>query len=116
PLDAIENWNRMYGKRGFVQYQVALPTDGGREALAVLLERLAQSRRASFLAVLKRFGEADQALLGFPFKGYTLALDLPADSSLVAFLHQLDDVVLDHGGRVDLAKAAVLELEAFARM
>ena len=116
PLDAIENWNRMYGKRGFIQYQVALPADGGREALAILLERLAQSHRASFLAVLKRFGEADQALLGFPFKGYTLALDLPADRGLVAFLHQLDDVVLKHGGRVYLAKDAVLKPEAFAAM
>ena len=66
--------------------------------------------------MLKRFGEADQALLGFPFKGYTLALDLPADRGLVAFLHQLDDVVLEHGGRVYLAKDAVLKPEAFAAM
>jgi decaprenylphospho-beta-D-ribofuranose 2-oxidase len=116
PLDAIENWNRLYGKRGFVQYQVALPAAGGREAVAVLLERLAQSGRASFLAVLKRFGEADQALLGFPLKGYTLALDLPADRDLVTFLNQLDDVVLEHGGRVYLAKDAALRPETFAAM
>src|SRR5438094_207037 len=67
-------------------------------------------------SVLKRFGEADQALLGFPFKGYTLALDLPADRGLVAFLHQLDEVVLEHGGRVYLAKDAVLKPETFAAM
>ncbi|HLW79515.1 MAG TPA: D-arabinono-1,4-lactone oxidase, partial [Terriglobia bacterium] len=116
PLDAIRGWNRLYGKRGFVQYQVALPLDAAPAGLRALLERLAASRRASFLAVLKRFGEANAGLLSFPAPGWTLALDLAVSRDLPAFLAQLDDVVLDHGGRVYLAKDAVLEPEKFVRM
>jgi FAD/FMN-containing dehydrogenase len=116
PLDAIENWNRLYGKRGFVQYQVALPVAGGHTALKAILERLARSGRGSFLGVLKRFGEANAGLLSFPFPGYTLALDLPVTSGLVPFLHDLDRLVLDSGGRVYLAKDAVLKAETFASM
>jgi FAD/FMN-containing dehydrogenase len=116
PLDAIENWNRLYGKRGFVQYQVALPLEGGHAGLAAILERLARSRRGSFLGVLKRFGEANAGLLSFPFPGYTLALDLPVSSGLIPFLHELDRLVLSFGGRVYLAKDAVLNAETFASM
>jgi decaprenylphospho-beta-D-ribofuranose 2-oxidase len=116
PLDAIQGWNRLYGKRGFVQYQLALPLEGGRAGLAAVLERLAGSRRASFLAVLKRFGEANPALLSFPLHGYTLALDLPVTSGLLPFLHELDRLVLAHGGRVYLAKDAVLDVSSLAAM
>jgi decaprenylphospho-beta-D-ribofuranose 2-oxidase len=116
PLDAIQNWNRLYGKRGFVQYQLALPLEGGRAGLVAVLERLARSRRASFLGVLKRFGEANPGLLSFPLKGYTLALDLPVTRGLIPFLHTLDRLVLDYGGRVYLAKDAVLSAESFAAM
>jgi decaprenylphospho-beta-D-ribofuranose 2-oxidase len=116
PLDAIENWNRLYGKRGFVQYQFALPLEGGHAGLTAILERLARSRRASFLGVLKRFGEANAGLLSFPLAGYTLALDLPVTNGLVPFLHELDRLVLSSGGRVYLAKDAVLNAESFASM
>jgi len=116
PLDAIDNWNRMYGKRGFVQHQVVLPVDAGREGLTNLLERLTRAGRAPFLGVLKRFGDANPGLLSFPMKGYTLALDLPVDEDLVGFLRQLDDLVRDYGGRVYLAKDAALRPETFAAM
>lgn len=116
PLDAIRDWNRVYGKRGFVQYQVVLPLESSRAGLRILLERLAGSRRASFLAVLKRFGKANQGPLSFPAPGWTLALDLPVTRDLPEFLGELDDVVVDHGGRVYLAKDAVLRPEKFARM
>ncbi|HEY8489467.1 MAG TPA: FAD-binding oxidoreductase [Dehalococcoidia bacterium] len=116
PLDSVHHWNRMYGRRGFVQYQVALPPAAGPRGLAELLRRLAGSRRASFLAVLKRFGPANPGLLSFPMEGYTLALDLPVGPGLVPFLHELDRVVLEHGGRVYLAKDAVLTPETFAAM
>ncbi|HEX5484116.1 MAG TPA: D-arabinono-1,4-lactone oxidase, partial [Terriglobia bacterium] len=114
PLDAVENWNRLYGKRGFVQYQVALPLEKGRECLVALLERLAQSGRASFLAVLKRFGEGNSGLLSFPIKGYTLALDLPYSREMIAFLQELDKEVVRYGGRIYLAKDAVQTPETFA--
>lgn len=116
PLDAINQWNRMYGKRGFVQYQIALPQASGRAGLRTILDRLARSGRASFLAVLKRFGDAGPGLLSFPVRGYTLALDIPAAPGIVPFLHELDRMTLDHGGRIYLAKDALLRAEDFAAM
>jgi len=116
PLDALLHWNRMYGKRGFVQYQIALPQASGREGLRIILDRLARSGRASFLAVLKRFGEAGPGLLTFPLRGYTLALDIPVSRGLLPFLHELDRMTLDYGGRIYLAKDAALRAEDFAAM
>jgi FAD/FMN-containing dehydrogenase len=116
PLDAILHWNRLYGRRGFVQYQVALPLEGGLEGLKEMLTRLAQSRRASFLAVLKRFGKASPGPLSFPIPGYTLALDLPVARGLAPLLHELDRVLLSYGGRLYLAKDAVTSAESFAAM
>ena len=116
PLDAILQWNRMYGKRGFVQYQIALPQASGREGLRTILDRLARSGRASFLAVLKRFGDGNPGLLSFPMRGYTLALDIPVAPGLRPFLHELDRMTLDHGGRIYLAKDAAVRAEDFAAM
>jgi FAD/FMN-containing dehydrogenase len=106
----------MYGKRGFVQYQVALPLETSGEGLKALLERLVRSRRPSFLAVLKRFGGSNPGLLSFPLKGFTMALDLPMVEGLVPFLHELNALVRDYAGRVYLAKDAVLNAEEFAAM
>jgi FAD/FMN-containing dehydrogenase len=116
PLDAVQGWNRVYGSRGFVQYQAAVPLEAGPRAIAELLERISASGRSSFLAVLKRFGPANPGLLSFPMDGYTLALDLPAAPGIREFLHGLNRVALDHGGRVYLAKDAVLDAETFAAM
>jgi decaprenylphospho-beta-D-ribofuranose 2-oxidase len=117
PLDMIGNWNRMYGKRGFVQYQCVFPTRTARRGLQTLLEKLSASRRASFLAVLKRFGPEGSGLLSFPLEGYTLSLDLPlGDPALFPFLDQLDAIVLQNCGRVYLAKDARLKAEAFQAM
>jgi decaprenylphospho-beta-D-ribofuranose 2-oxidase len=116
PLDAVQGWNRVYGRRGFVQFQAAVPLEGGERAVAALLERISGSRRSSFLAVLKRFGPANPGLLSFPFPGYTLALDLPAAPGIREFLQELNRLALDHGGRVYLAKDAVLDAETFAAM
>ncbi|HEV2176555.1 MAG TPA: FAD-binding oxidoreductase [Terriglobia bacterium] len=114
PLDAVGNWNRLYGKRGLAQYQVVVPENGGRQALAALLQKLGSSHCAAFLAVLKRFGEGNPGLLSFPMRGYTLAVDLPVSRALGPFLHELDTIVLDCGGRVYLAKDAVMRPETFA--
>jgi FAD/FMN-containing dehydrogenase len=116
PLDAIHHWNRLYGRKGFVQYQVALPLEGGLEGLKEVLKRLARSRRASFLAVLKRFGKSNAGLLSFPIQGYTLALDLPVANGLIPLLHELDRTVLNYGGRIYLAKDAVMKSQTFAAM
>jgi decaprenylphospho-beta-D-ribofuranose 2-oxidase len=114
PLDSLDNWNRLYGKRGFVQYQFVVPEEAGPKALSAVLQRLVASQRASFLAVLKRMGEGDAGLLSFPLKGYTLALDIPFSSDVPVLLRGLDDVVRDCGGRVYLAKDALLRPETFA--
>jgi FAD/FMN-containing dehydrogenase len=106
----------MYGGRGFVQYQVAFPQESGREGLADLLERVSASGRASFLGVLKRFGAASRGMLSFPMPGYTLALDIPVADGLVPFLRELDALVLDHDGRLYLAKDAATTAASFAAM
>lgn len=117
PLDAIGNWNRLYGKRGFVQYQCVIPGAAAFDGIKLLLEKLADSRRASFLAVLKRFGAQGKGLLSFPMAGYTLALDLPIrDEGLFGLLDELDKTVLQFGGRVYLAKDARLSAESFRAM
>lgn len=116
PLDSIRDWNRMYGRRGFVQYQLAFPKETSRAGLAEVLQRVSASGRGSFLGVLKRFGNATAGLLSFPFPGFTLALDLPVNNGLVAFLAGLDAVVLSHGGRLYLAKDAVMTPATFASM
>ena len=116
PLDSIRNWNRMYGRRGFVQYQLLFPLETSAKGLLEVLESVSRSGRGSFLGVLKRFGEANGGLFSFPFPGYTLALDLPVADGLVAFLKSLDTLVLRHGGRLYLGKDAVTSPESFAAM
>ncbi len=115
PLDSIRNWNRIYGKRGFVQYQCVWPPGESRAGLVEMLESISRSRRASFTAVLKKFGAQD-GLLSFPMPGYTLALDFPVTDGLLEFLDSLDAMVLKRGGRVYLAKDARLAPETFRAM
>jgi decaprenylphospho-beta-D-ribofuranose 2-oxidase len=117
PLDAIGQWNRMYGKRGFVQYQCVIPEASALAGMTALLKELTASRRSSFLAVLKRFGAEGKGLLSFPMPGYTLALDLPLrDKGLFSLLDKLDHIVQQHGGRVYLAKDARMSAESFKAM
>jgi FAD/FMN-containing dehydrogenase len=117
PLDAIADWNRLYGPRGFLQYQCVLPRAAGSRPLSAMLERLAAAEAASFLAVIKDCGPASDAYLSFPLEGTTLALDLPYRGDVTeSLLHELNAIVIDHGGRVYLAKDAVTRAGDFARM
>lgn len=113
PLDSIQNWNRMYGKKGFVQYQFVIPKSAGLVGLTEILTEIAHSKRGSFLAVLKVFGKGNDNYLSFPEEGYTLALDFKMDSSLLAFLDRLDDIVLNYGGKLYLTKDARMSEKMF---
>ena len=107
PLDVIGKWNRIYGKRGFTQYQFVLPPENSKEGMRVILEKLAKEGVASLLSVLKAFGdERRQNYIAFPMKGLNLALDIKFSESSVRLLQELDDLVLSYGGRVYLAKDA----------
>ena len=113
PLDALANWNRLYGKSGFMQYQFVLPKAAGELGLRGILERIANSGKGSFLAILKVFGKANQNLLSFPIEGYTLALDFKVEPSLFDLLNELDHLVLKHGGRLYLTKDARMSEATF---
>jgi len=109
PLDAVENWNRIYGRRGFLQYQMVLPLAESETGVAAILERIAASGLGSFLAVLKLMGKGGgpgREMLSFPMEGYTLALDFPASRRAFHLLEELDALVLRHGGRLYLTKDA----------
>ena len=116
PLDSILEWNRLYGRAGFVQFQCVIPDDLARTALRLLLTRITQSGNASFLAVIKTLGRDGRGYLSFPTKGVTLALDFPRRAAIPALLDSLHDITLDHGGRVYLAKDSCLRPEQFRRM
>jgi FAD/FMN-containing dehydrogenase len=116
PLDKVLHWNRIYGKRGFVQYQVLFPPRTTLPGLIAILERISKSRRASFLSVLKSSGPANRSPLSYLYQGHTLALDLPFTPDLPELARDLDRILLKHDGRLYLAKDALTGKESFAAM
>ena len=115
PLDSIYMWNRIYGKRGFTQYQFVLPMSSSAEGIDDILKRISKSGMGSFLAVLKQLGKENKNLISFPMEGYTLALDFPITRKLFPFLNELDRMVTDYGGRVYLTKDARMSAAMFRR-
>jgi len=116
PLDLVDRWNRLYGSKGFLQWQCLVPY-GEEDLLRWVVESIAGSRTASFLAVLKRFGPANPGPLSFPGPGWTVALDIPAgDRSLAELLTRLDQRIAESGGRVYLAKDSVLHPDLVPKM
>jgi len=115
PLDSVTNWNRMYGRRGFVQYQATVPLESA-QCLTELLRRSYQNGFFSFLGVLKRFGAGGIGMLSHPMPGYTLTLDFPVRDGLERFLRECDRLLLDWGGRLYLAKDILALPETIAAM
>jgi len=115
PLDRVRNWNRIYGRRGFFQYQCVVGSSDGRDAVAELLSRIAAAGGSSFLAVLKVFGTIPSpGLLSFPRPGITLALDFPnRGSGTMRLLDRLDEIVRSSGGAVYPAKDARMSADSF---
>lgn len=115
PLDALHDWNRMYGPRGFYQYQCVVPREAGEQAVSAMLERIARSGTGSFLAVLKTFGQQPPAgMLSFACPGITLALDFPNNGPrTISLFTELDAIVRDTGGRIYPAKDARMSASLF---
>ncbi len=112
PLDGIHRWNRLYGKRGFLQHQCVVPEGNALAVLGEMLERFVRSGKGSFLAVLKKLGRGG-GLISFPTSGYTLALDLPATADVFPLLEEIDKIVVHAGGRLYLAKDARQSRQTF---
>jgi decaprenylphospho-beta-D-ribofuranose 2-oxidase len=113
PLDGIGDWNKMYGKNGFTQYQFVIPKGAGVEGLKEILTAIAESKQGSFLAVLKVFGKGNKNLLSFPKAGYTLALDFKLTDKVFGLLDRLDVIVRKYNGRLYLAKDVRMSEDMF---
>lgn len=117
PLDTISHWNRIYGRRGFVQFQAYFPDATAAEGLRKCLEAISRTGLASFLAVLKRSGAANDFPLSFLDKGYTLALDIPGNAQVLSVLtKELDQVMSELGGRIYFAKDALVDAKLIPAM
>jgi FAD/FMN-containing dehydrogenase len=115
PLDSIDNWNRIYGRNGFVQYQFILPKKESFEGLTKILEKISDKGLGSFLAVLKLYGKENENYLSFPMEGYSLALDFKIQKGLFNFLKELDQIVLEYNGRIYLAKDSRVDKSVFEK-
>jgi L-gulonolactone oxidase len=115
PLDGVRHWNRLYGKRGFYQYQCAIPSSEAHQAVKELLDQIVAHGGGSFLAVLKTFGQrTSPGLLSFPIEGATLALDFPNRGEItLRLLDRLDTIVSAAGGRLYPAKDGRISPEMF---
>ena len=114
PLDNIHNWNKIYGSRGFAQFQCVIPLHHSKKGITELLNCIANSKSSSFLAVLKRFGKQD-SFFSFPMKGYSLALDFPINKTNLKLMNALDKITLKYDGRFYLAKDSRMKKTTFQK-
>ncbi|HXI54876.1 MAG TPA: FAD-binding oxidoreductase [Polyangia bacterium] len=116
PLDALRNWNRIYGKRGMTQHQCVLPESAGRGAARRFIELLVSRGGASFLCVIKDCGPEGLGLLSFPKPGISIALDIAVRDDTQQLIDALNEQVIKEGGRIYLTKDALTRPEHFRAM
>jgi FAD/FMN-containing dehydrogenase len=114
PLDGLLDWNKIYGKKGFAQFQCVIPLQNAKTGIREILETTSSKNSGSFLAVLKRFGKQNSNI-SFPMEGYTLALDFPINNKNLRLLDELDEIVLKNNGRFYLAKDSRMRSEVFKK-
>ncbi|MCB0333072.1 MAG: FAD-binding oxidoreductase [Bdellovibrionales bacterium] len=117
PLDAVQHWNRIYGRKGFLQFQCVVPQDNKNEAMKHVFDEVVRSGNASFLAVMKEFGDVPSpGMMSFPRKGITLCLDFPLQGDeTLRLMKRLDDMVFEFHGAMYPAKDATMAPEHFRR-
>ena len=113
PLDKIYNWNRIYGKKGFIQYQFVIPKEKGLEGLEEIFNIIKSSKSKPFLSVLKLFGDENDNFLSFPKRGWTLALDFKNNKETVDLIDELDQIISKLEGRIYLAKDSLMSENFF---
>ena len=115
PLDKVSSWNLFYGEKGFIQYQFVLPYSENINGIKKILKKLNDNNIVSSLIVLKLFNRQNNNFLSFPIKGYTLTMDFKVTKKLINFLPILDDLILSMGGRIYLAKDALMSELTFKK-
>lgn len=114
PLDSVLNWNKIYGRRGFIQYQCVIPLQYSYEGISELIKTISKKGTGSFLAVLKRLGK-QESFFSFPMEGYTLALDFPVYNINLNLFDELDNITLKYKGRFYLAKDSRMKADTFKK-
>ena len=113
PLDSLLNWNLLYGKKGFIQYQFVIPKSDGIKIIKKILDIINDHDQTPFLAVLKVLGPQNKNYLSFPMEGYTLALDFKVSNRLLKLISILDEIIALNGGKIYLTKDAIMSKEIF---
>jgi len=113
PLDKVYGWNKVYGRRGFSQFQCVIPLKNSKEGLQQLIKTVQKSKVGCFLSVLKKFGP-ENGKFSFPMEGYTLALDFPINQKSLKLMDDLDEITLKFGGRFYLAKDSRMSKKTFS--
>lgn len=116
PLDAMPGFNRVYGRRGFYSIHTGFPQENQRAGIRAVMESLTAARAGSFAAVMKPMRGPGDGLLSFPVKGMAYAIDLPRRAGIEELHRDIERIVLDHGGRLYVAKDALMRAESFAQM
>ena len=115
PLDKISNWNRIYGKKGFIQYHFILPKKNSLKGIREVLKMILKSDHKSFLTVLKLHGKKNDNYLSFPLEGFSLAIDFKVKNGLFNFLKEIDKVVIKFDGRIYLTKDSRVSEKVFKK-